>query len=322
MSRKLIAVGFALSLLLSVSAMNAQAGQVVDLAYGAGTVGSTINSVVMAHTTIINEQNIGIRISAEASGGGVDNIRLTGDGEFQISTAANISAWQAVNGVGDFAGDKVDNVLGLLPIYSSFVMIVVPKDSPIKTLADLKGKKVSVGVKGSGAEVIVQSFITGAGMTYDDFRPYFLAQSESNDGLKDRSLDALIYATGVPMPAIMELNATDDIRLIPVSVEEAEMITADYPFFSPGTIPAGTYDGMNDPIPSVQGFTIGFIRADVPDDIVYTITKIIWENRDALARIHASQRLLEPSMIKSGLLPIMDIHPGAMKYYKEQGWVD
>ncbi len=294
----------------------------MELSYGAGTVGSTINSVVMAHTTILNEKVPYLTITAEASGGGVDNIRLTEDDEFQISTAANISAWQAVNGQGDFADGKTQHVLGLTPIYSSFVMIIVPQDSPIQTIDDLKGKRVSVGVKGSGAEVIVQSFITGAGMSYDDFRPYYLAQSESNDGLKDRSLDAIIYATGIPMPAVMELNAVDKIRLIPVPTEQAEKITAPYPFFSAGVIPAGTYDGMNEDIPAVQGFTIGFIRDSVPDDVVYDITKTLWESKDDLATIHSSQRALDPAMVKSGLEPVMPIHPGALKYYKEMGWVD
>ncbi len=296
--------------------------QTVYLNYGAGTSGSTINSVVLAHAQIINEYVENVEVSPEASGGGSDNLRLTEDGTFSMSTAGNVAAYDAVNGVGDFQGETFDNVMGWLPAYASYFMLVVPAESSIKSIYDIKGKRVSVGVKGSGAEVYARGVIEGAGLTYDDFTPYYLAQSESNDAIKDGSIDALIYATGVPVPAIMELNAVDDIRIVPIEKEDAEKIAEGVAFFSPGVIPAGTHEGMDEDIPTVQSFTIAFIRADVPEDVVYEMTKAIWEHKDELSSMHASQEHLDPSMIGFGITPVMKLHPGAEKYYKEMGWID
>ena len=292
------------------------------LSYGAGTVGSAVNTVVMGHVALLNEYVPGLEVTAEASGGGVDNLRFTEDDVFQISTAANISMWQAMNGVGDFEGEPVQNVTGWMPMYSSFVQIVVRGDSDIYSVEDLRGKRVSVGLLGSGAEVIASSFFNGADLPYSEFEPYYLAHQETNDAMADGTLDAAFYATGVPTPAVMELGATRDIRLIPVPVEEAEYITADYPFFSPGVIPAETYDFIDEDVPTVQGFTNSFVRRDLPEELVYEMTKAVWEHLDELAQVHSSQRYKEPSMIASGLEPVAEIHPGAARYYREMGWID
>lgn len=294
----------------------------LHISYGANTVGTTAYNVIIVHTNILNEHVAGLRVSAEASGGGVDNLKLTEDDVFQISTASNISTWQAVNGEGDFKGEKLNHIFGFIPIYPSYVHIVVPEKSGIRSIQDIKGKRVSVGLKSSGGEVIASSFFNGVGLPYEDFKPYFLAPAETTDGLKDGSLDAAFYASGIPMPAVMELNATEKVRLIPITPEEIRKITEKYPFFSSGIIPGNTYDGMPDDFTTVQGFTIGFIRDSVPEETVYSMAKAIWEHLDDLAQSHASQKDLNPSMIKDGVLPVIMIHPGAARYYKEKGWID
>ena len=324
--KKVVSLLVVICVLLSFAACSRDsaapgAQQVTHLSYGAGTVGSTINAVVMAQTHIINENLPHVRITAEASGGGVDNMMLTHDNEFQISTAANISAWQGVNGVGVFDGQPTTHVLGWMPIYPSFFFLIVPRNSPIQTLGDIRGRRVSVGVRGSGAEQIVIHLLQGAGISYDEFRPFFLAQQESNDGLRDGSLDAIIYATGNPVPAIMELNVIMDIRLVPIPHAEAAVIADQFPFFSPGVIPGGSYDGMPDDIPTISGFTISFVRDSVPEQIVYDITKVLWENREEMGRMHASMLDLHPDMVRNGLASMMEVHPGAARYYREQGWM-
>lgn len=289
---------------------------------GAGTSGSTINTVVLGYTNLLNEYCDYVEVSAEASSGGSDNLRYVQDGVFQISTAGNLATYQAVNGLGDFEGETFENVKGWLPCYASYVMIVVPQESSIQTLQDLRGKRVSVGVKGSGAEVIVASMMEGAGIHYDtDFTPYYLSTADSNDSLIEGSVDAVIYATGVPTPALMELMAIDDVRLIPIETEEAEAIAGSQAYFSAGVIPAGTYDGVDYDIPTLQSFTIAFVSAELDDDTVYAMTKCIWEHLDELGELHSSQKLLDPAMIDEAITPVMELHPGAARYYSEQGWI-
>jgi len=296
-------------------------GQKKHLSYGAGTSGSTINSVVLGHTQIINQYCNDVEVAAEASGGGSDNLRLVQDGTFDMSTSGNVAVYQAEQGKGDFVGENFDKVLGWIPNYASYFFCVVPKESNIQTLADLKGKRVSVGVKGSGQEVYTRAVLEGDGIKYEDFTPYYLKADESNDGLKDGSLDAIIYATGNPVPAIMELIAVDEIRIVGIPKDEAEKICKTAPFLSPGKIPGGSYKGMDTDIPTVQSFTIAFISADVPEDMVYEMTKTLWEHKDELATIHSSQKALDPSMIDYGITSVMKLHPGAEKYYKEKGWI-
>ena len=297
-------------------------GKTLYLSAGAGTSGSTINTVVLGYTSILNEYCDGVEISAEASSGGSDNLRYVQDGVFQISTAGNIAAYQAVNSIGDFEGETFENVKGWLPCYASYVMVVVPEESEIQTLQDLQGKRVSVGAKGSGAEVIVAAMMEGAGIPYDTgFTPYYLSTADSNDALIEGSIDALIYATGVPTPALMELMAIDDVRIIPIEKEEAESIAAGQAYFTAGVIPAGTYDSVDYDIPTLQSFTIAFVSAEVDEDTVYNMTKCIWEHLDELSSIHSSQKLLTPEMIDESITPVMDLHPGALKYYQEMGWV-
>lgn len=292
------------------------------LSLGAGTSGSTINTVVLGYTSILNEYCGGVQVSAEASSGGSDNLRYVQDGVFQISTAGNIATYQAVNGIGDFEGESFENVKGWMPCYASYVMIVVPQESSIQTLQDLRGKRVSVGTKGSGAEVIVAAMMEGAGITYDtDFTPYYLSTADSNDALVEGSIDALIYATGIPTPALMELMAIDDVRIVPIEQEEAEGISKGQAYFSAGAIPAGTYDGVDRDVPTLQSFTIAFVSAELDENTVYNMTKCLWEHLDELGAIHSSQKLLTPQMILESITPVMELHPGALKYYQEKGWV-
>ena len=295
---------------------------ITQLVYGAGTSGSTVNTVVLGQTQILNNYCKNIQITAEASSGGSDNLRYTQDGVFQISTASSTAAYQAVHGEGDFKGEVFDNVKGWIPFYLSYVMIVVPDESNIKRLNDLRGKRVSVGARGSGAEVICHAMFNGAGITYADFKPYFLSTADSNEALIDGTIDVTILATGVPTPALMELMAMKKIRIIAIPEEEAAEIAKDTAFLSAGSIPAGTYEGINYDIPTLQSSTIAYISTEVDETIVYDMTKCIWEHLDELADVHISQKNLNPQMIKECILPIMELHGGAKKYYKEKGWID
>lgn len=328
MKKKLYCI-LAILVAISIAALfyNSQNGSTaqsdaIHLSAGAGTSGSTINTVVLGYTQILNEYCQEVNVTAEASSGGSDNLRYVQDGVFQISTSGNIAVYQAVNGIGDFSGETFENVKGWLPCYASYVMIVVPNESDIHTLQDLRGKRVSVGTRGSGAEVIVQAMMSGAGITYNnDFTPYYLSTADSNDALIEGTIDALIYATGIPTPSLMELMAIDDVRIIPIEKEEAEKIANGQAYFSPGIIPKGTYDGVDYDIPTLQSFTIAVVNADVDEDTVYKITECIWDHLEELGNVHASQKLLQPQMIVESITPVMELHPGAEKYYKEKGWV-
>ena len=309
------------SILMLTMVIGVANSQAMKLHYAGSGVGGGAYIVALAHAQVINEKVDGINVTVEATPGGVDNARLVNINEFQIGHAANIAAYNAYHGKAEFEGKPAKKILGFVPLYSSFVQLVVLKDSSIKSVKDIKGKRISVGPMGSGTESIAKSFFTGAGMSYDDFKEYYLPYSETLNGLKSGSLDAGFIATGIPTPSVEEIAATHDIRIIPVQHEEAVEITDDYPYFSPGVIAADTYQFLNKDLPTVRGFTVAFVNKDIPKDAVYKMTKAIWENKDILSSIHSSQKYLEPDMVKYGIQPIMDIHPGAKQYYDEQNWL-
>ena len=201
-------------------------------------------------------------------------------------------------------------------------MVIVLENSPIKTYHDLKGKRVSLGVKGGTAEIICDLVMKeGYGLTEETYDLYNIPPSEAANGLKDGSLDAINVGGGIPSPVIMEMQATHPVRVLPVEPEIAEKIYENYPFMIPGVIPEGTHEGHPE-VPAVRTYTIGYVNKDLPEDLVYEMTKAIWENIDELAQVHVSQKDLDPSMIKSVASLPVPLHPGAERYYKEKGWLD
>lgn len=292
--------------------------EILRLNYGGATVGGAAYAVSVAHATIWNENIEGLDVTVEASTGGADNAIMTHNNEYQIAHAANIAAYNVFHGVDEYEGQKHENIRGIIPLYSCCLQVVVLDDSPIETVEDLKGKRISVGIKGSGTEIISRNFLKLQGLTYDDIEEYYLAYTETVDGLKDGSLDVGLISTGIPTPAVMELSATHNIRILPVEVDEAQL--TDYPFFSPGPVPAGTYEVFDYDIPTIRFYTIGFVHKDLSDDLVYEMTKALWENKDRLAEIHSSQKHLNSDEVQTAMAPI-PLHPGAERYYKEQGWV-
>lgn len=262
----------------------------------------------------------GLVASAVASNGSVANVNGIMGGTLESGfVQGDVAAW-AQTGTGIWEGQPAADKLRVIAnLYPESLHIVATKESGITSLADLKGKRVSLDEPGSGTLVDAKIVLESVGLTEKDIKPEYLKPSQSADRMKDGQLDAFFFVGGFPTGAIVELASQHDITLVPVGAESADAIVAKYPFFAVNTVPAGTYKGVDGDVSTLAVGAQWVTSADQSDELIYDITKALWnENtRKQLDSGHAKGKEIVPDNALKGLgLPL---HPGAEKYYKEAG---
>ena len=211
---------------------------------------------------------------------------------------------------------KLSKIRGMAAIYPNFIQIVARGDSGIKTLADLKGKRVSVGAPRSGTELNARAIFKAAGMSYEDFgKVEYLPFAESVELVKNRQIDATLQSAGLGVASIRDLAATNPIAIVPIPADVVSKVGN--PVYVAETIPAGTYDGQTEAVPTAAVVNFLVTHSGVSDDLVYQMTKSMYENLDALAAAHATAKDIKREAAVKGM-PI-PLHPGAEKYFRETG---
>ncbi|WP_312572384.1 TAXI family TRAP transporter solute-binding subunit [Stutzerimonas balearica] len=259
----------------------------------------------------------GAKTSVQATKASVENLNLLQAGRGELAFALGDSVADAWNGVED-AGFKapLKRLRALGGTYNNYIQIVASADSGIKTLDDLKGKRISVGAPKSGTELNARAIFKAAGLTYEDMgRVEFLPYAESVELIKNRQLDATLQSSGLGMAAIRDLASTMPVTF--VAIPEAVVTKIGNAAYQPGTIPAGTYDGQDADVPTVAVTNILVTHEKVADDVVYQMTKLMFENLPSLSNAHAAAKDIKLENATKNL-PI-PLHPGAERYYKEVG---
>jgi TRAP transporter TAXI family solute receptor len=280
----------------------------------AGT-GGAFYPIGAAMSKIINDNEPTLKVTSQASGGSIENIRLMENKEVEFALLGGDSAVQGFKGLGKFEG-KPQNFSGLFSMYTQPLSLVVPADSSIKSFSDLAGKKVAVGAPGSGSEVKSKAVLEALGIPYDKIKPQFISFSEAVDGMKDGNIDVGMIWAGLPVPAIMDLSTVKEIRLIPFTEEEIKTINEAYPYIYKATIPAGTYKGVDVDVLGLAVNTQAVVRNDVDEETVYKFVKTLFENVDDL---HAAHKAAKEITAKTAVHDVIPLHPGAEKYFKEIG---
>ncbi len=326
--RRYVGLALAASLLLMGLAGCGEAGGEGDqggenyvLTIGAGSSGGGSYQIGAAYCEIINRLP-NITLNIEETAGGIENINLISDGYIDIGTAASSAAYQAIRGEASFE-IPVTNLMGWIPMYQFPFQIVVLADSDINNVTDLIGKNVSVNEKGNAAESTARQIFTALNMMKADgdynFNAYYLSYSDALDNMKIGKIDAMIVSTGAPTPTVLELEATNKIRILDFTEAQTTAISAEHPYYAAGVMEAGTYSTIQEDVLTVMPATLVYISSDIPEDVVYDMTKAIWENTDALEAAHATQKYFNAELVNNALVPILDIHPGALRYYEEVG---
>ncbi len=261
-------------------------------------------------------KNAGITATAQSTGASAENIRLLRDKTADIAFTQNDIAEYAVNGSNMFEQDgKIDAFQALGALYDETIQIVVSADSNIKNVADLKGKRVSVGAPGSGTEVNAKQILEAYGMTFEDTQLQRLSFADSAKAIQDGKLDAAFQTAGTPTAAITELAATKGVKIIPIDADKIDAIIAKYPYYVKTTVPGNTYQTVPEEVTTVSVKSMLLIRSDLSEDLVYKVTKAIFENTDKLGHAKAKEIKLE-NVLKGVSIPV---HPGAKKFFDEKG---
>ena len=261
----------------------------------------------------------GVTTSVQATKASVENLNLlqTARGEIAFSLGdALADAWHG----DEAAGFKVPlkKLRGLAAIYPNYIQIFASADSGIKTLADLKGKRISVGAAKSGTELNARAVFKAAGMSYADFsKVEYLPYAESVELMKNRQLDATLQSAGLGVASLRDLSVALKIVIVPVPADViAKMGSAAY---MPGVIPAKTYEGQPSDVPTVAVQNFLVTHEGVPTETVYKMTKSMFENLDQMVAAHAAAKRLQRETAVANM-PI-PLHPGAAKYYREVGLI-
>ena len=254
-------------------------------------------------------------VTVQTSGGSKDNIVTMAEGDFELATVQNDVAAYAYAGSEFFGGEVYDGFYAICSMYPEAVQIVVAADSDIHSVSDLKGKNVSVGAIGSGVYFNAVQILEAAGMTLDDINPQYLSFSESASSFQDGQIDAAFMVSGVPNTSVVEITTKQDVRLLTLTDDEFAYLQENYSYYSPYTVPAGTYSGMDEDavVPAVSAILI--VSKDMDDDLVYQLTKVLFEQTDSLT--HAKKAEITTATALDGVS--VDLAPGALRYFEEIG---
>jgi hypothetical protein len=270
----------------------------------------------MALAKVYGDKIEGARTRVQSTRGSVENLILLQQGKGEIAFTLGDSlklAWEGDEEAGFTA--KLDKLRGIAAIYPNYIQIVAAKASNITSLADLKGKSLSVGAPKSGTELNARAIFRAAGLSYNDLRKIeYLPFAESVERIKSRQLDATLQSAGLGVASLKDLSASVDIAMVAIPADVIARLGA--PFIE-ATIPANTYKGQDADVKTVAVANFLVTSADVSDDLAYRMTRQLFENIPELVAAHkAASGIRLDAALKGMPVPL---HPGAEKYYREKG---
>ncbi len=269
-----------------------------------------------AMAKIWNSKIKDMNVTAQTSGASAENVRLVNKKEVELALVQSDTLDFAFNATEAFKEPlKAMNAIAVL--YPEVIQVVVAAAGPIKSIADLKGKKVGVGAPGSGTEANFRQLLDAYGMRKEDVNAQFLSFSESAEAYKDRHIDAFIVTAGIPNAGIMDVATQNEIRILEIPADVAAKLTQKYPFLAAVKVPANTYKGQTAEVSTVAVNAVLIAGSSLKEEMVYNLTKALFENQADLAAAHAKGKELNMKTAVTGVS--IPFHPGAVKYYKEKG---
>ncbi|MDW7660810.1 MAG: TAXI family TRAP transporter solute-binding subunit [Bacillota bacterium] len=283
---------------------------------GTGGTAGTYFPLGGAFAEIWNQNIKGINATAQSTGASVANINLLMDKKVEVVIVQNDTALYAYTGEKMFEGQTFEGIRGLATLYSEPLQIVT-SDPTIKSVADLKGKRLAVGAIGSGVEANARQIIAAAGMDFEtDIDAKFLSFSEASAGLKDKQVDAAFLTAGIPTAAIQDLSAQNDVFIVAIEGDIANTLKTDYKFFTDYVIPANTYKGQTEAVNTLTVKSMLCVSTEMSDELAYELTKQIYQNLDRVVLAHNVGKFITLETALEAM-PI-PVHPGAQKFFDEQ----
>jgi len=316
-----------LAIVLAITLMAPDKGfsarkDVTWLSLATSSIGGTWQILGAGIAVMVNRECKNIKMTPEATGGGTDNLRLLGTGQSEFGLATSDGTYNAVRGLAEFK-DKKYPLKGVFGGNQFTVQFYTLASSPIKSLADFRGKKISIGDKGSVGNFITKIAMEEYGMEMGkDWRPEFLGHQAGADALRDNNVDAVVYVGPLKPPAVLDATTTHSIRFLSLDKDKLDSFLKKYPFYSPSSIPAKTYRGLDQEVPNLFGpVAILLAREDVDAEVVYCVSKAILGNEKDFQKVHPHANEWVLKNAERGIKGVVDFHPGALKYLKEKGAV-
>ena len=304
---------------MSMHATEANAQQ-RDILIGGGSVTGVYYQVALQTCQLMNKHSGGkYNCVGRPALGSVFNVNAVNRGLLDFGVAQSDRNWQATNGKADWDGKPVGKLRSVFSAHPEAVLLVTRADTGIKKVEDLKGKTVNIGNPGSGQRGNSMDLLPLYGIDpAKDIKAEGLQQGEASRALVDKKIDAFVYTVGMPSAAIEEPANSTEIDILDINSDAIKKFISDKPYYVLAQYPDGIIKGVG-PFETYAVKATVVTSADVPDEVVYDYTKTVFENLEELKGTHAAFRILQPKDMLGGLSA--PLHPGAEKYYKEQGWM-
>ncbi|MBU1180588.1 MAG: TAXI family TRAP transporter solute-binding subunit [Proteobacteria bacterium] len=309
-------LGVCVAVLFVIGAVASVYAADTNLVLSTGGTAGTYYPFGGAMARIWNTKIPGMNVTAQTTGASAENIRLINKKEAELALVQSDTLDFAFNAKEAFK-EPIKSMSAIAVLYPEIIQVVTRADSPIKSIADLKGKKVGVGAPGSGTEANFRQLMDIYGLAKGDVNSQYLSFSESAEAFKDRHIDAFIVTAGIPNAAIMDIGTQHEIRIINIPADMTSKLTGKYPFLAAAKVPAGTYKNLTQDVATVAVNAVLIVSNDLSADVVYNMTKALFDSQAELASAHAKGKELNlQNAVKGVSIPF---HPGALKYYKEKG---
>lgn len=321
LTRKSIIFVVALSLMVALGTPLPASAKAKYISIASGWVTGVYYPFAGAVSRILwmEREKLGVRATVESSGASVANANLIENKDADLALIQNDIANYAHYGKLMFK-KPIKDMLGIATLYPETIQIQVRKDSGIKSVADLKGKRVAIGPLGSGTEQNTKQILEVYGLTVKDLgKVEQLTSLESADFMKDRRIDAAFYTTGVGAAVLTDTALMTPCDLVPIDDAYYKKLYAKYPFYAQDVVKAGTYKGLDRDVQAVAVMAMLVARKGLKKDLVYNVTKAIFEHLDRLHSAHAKLKAVTLESAMDGMS--IPLHPGAEKYFKEKGIV-
>jgi TRAP transporter TAXI family solute receptor len=264
------------------------------------------------------QEKVGIPVTIQSTGASKANIQLIAAGEVEMALVQNDVMDYAYRGVDLFQPHEQTQAFSTMAaIYGEVCQIITTSASGIRSIADLRGKNVSVGDAGSGTEFNSRQILEAYGITFNDINKQNLGFGASAEALRDRRIDAFFAVGGAPLPAVQDLATTNDIVVLSIDDASAQRLMQLYPFYSQFTIPANSYRGQSAPVRTVAVKATFVVANTLRDDTVYAMTKALFDYKNEIALSHARGNDIDLNFAVQGMS--VPFHPGAARFYREKG---
>lgn len=282
-----------------------------------GASGGTFFIIASAICKLVNENVPWLDATPEV-GGSVMNARRVGTDKLKFGMVTTDTAYHAVHGGPEFKNERYPDIRAVFSGHVSYWHMFTLEKSGIKSIQDLRGKRVSIGYPGGSVEVVTREILKEYDLIPDrDFKNYYLTHTEVITALKDNTIDAGAILTGAPSGPILDLATTHKVRILPVTPEMQEKIVKKFPYYVKDAFKTGIYPGITEPVPALSIGTYFITHKNTTDEMAYLLAKLIGEHTKTLGEIHPSGWEWSLETVKKGFA--IPVHPGALKYFQEKG---